>query len=88
MRFKINVNGNLRIERAGQMKVQECPYDMASLSATKGENAECGDWCPLFGEPEYTNDSKGATLRICHTELCGRFIDEREELVKCDSTPK
>ena len=45
---KINVNGRLFIERKGAMKPQECNY----------RERTCGDFCPHFGEPRSTDNSK------------------------------
>ena len=50
MKGKIDANGCLCLERAGQLKLQDCPY--RSLVEGKYRFA-CGDWCPHFGEPEY-----------------------------------
>jgi len=44
MRIKINSDGFLLIERAGMFKTQDCPYCPTVAS--------CGDWCPMFGDPE------------------------------------
>jgi hypothetical protein len=45
MFFKINASGMLEIERKGKCcKQQYCPFDP--------EGSNCGDWCPLFSEPE------------------------------------
>jgi len=41
MKGKIDFNGNLLIERGGEMVLQKCPFG----------NHDCDQWCPLFGEP-------------------------------------
>lgn len=79
MKGKIDENGWLNIERAGEMKEQECPF--ANM---------CGDWCPLFGEPDTTitkiafmggtlvNEKAETRLKICRAELLfDEFSDER-----------
>jgi len=54
MKGKINMYGFLAVERAGSMNKQGCPH---------GSGAEnCGDWCPLFGEPE-------AETKLAHAML-------------------
>lgn len=39
----IDEKGFLWIERHGEPKAQYCPHS--------AEEVNCGDWCPLFGEP-------------------------------------
>ena len=69
MKAKIDKSGRLLIERAGNMVAQCCPFDSSD------GGYECGDWCPLFGEPksEYTmeNGKRGAiiSLQLCRREL-------------------
>jgi hypothetical protein len=46
MFFKINASGMLEIERKGKCCKQYCPFDPSP------EGSNCGDWCPLFSEPE------------------------------------
>lgn len=43
MKIKIDKSGDLWISRPVKMKKQEC-HDR--------DDMYCGDWCPLFGEPE------------------------------------
>ena len=45
---KIDLHGQLHIERAGVMTGQECPY--------RSDEAFCSDSCPLLGEPEHHED--------------------------------
>jgi hypothetical protein len=45
MKAKIDAHGWLHLERAGQWKIQKCPF-----SAGDGTMNICGDWCPLFYE--------------------------------------
>jgi hypothetical protein len=56
MKIKIDLNGILHIERAGNMKKAFCPYDT--------DPCACGDWCPLFGEPMYFQDT--GYLMLCN----------------------
>ena len=78
MKGKIDKNGRLFIERRGTMKLQTCPFTF--------ENP-CGNWCPLFGNPEVSQwmgspnpdskdrklDSKHWNLKLCQ---CTLFFEE------------
>ena len=44
MKAKIDRNGILKVERAGEMKTQCCPYTPGNYTSY------CGDWCPKFDE--------------------------------------
>ncbi len=44
MNAKIDRNGILKVERAGEMKTQCCPYTPGNYTSY------CGDWCPKFEE--------------------------------------
>ena len=85
IKIKINKSGFLEIERAGILKKVHCPFD--------NDSCECGDWCPLFGEPRYTQEQEVicpdgesqlaniVKLRICQKEFITKeeyFIDERK----------
>jgi len=79
MKGKINKAGYLLIWRKAKMVVQDCPY--------AGFNGQCGDQCPLFGEPEtvkHQHLSTGPTGET-HLSLCNRtltfeeLIDERKK---------
>jgi len=80
MNGKIDARGWLHIERAGSMKAQECPI---FGDARNVDSVRCGDWCPLFGEPEKQETSfpEGChtTILLCHErELTfDTFTDER-----------
>lgn len=81
MKGMINEAGVLHIERkrdnnclSGSLIPARCPFD----------RTECGDWCPLFGEPypptECRNPFSFASLSLCHkTLIFDEFTDEREE---------
>ncbi len=74
MRGKINKYGCLEVERGGVMKKQWCPLNNAE--------GECGDWCPLFCEPEEIENSKFGKyeLALCHQTLYfNELIDQRGE---------
>lgn len=73
MEGKINKNGYLSIMRGGKIKAQDCPY-----TSVQGEElCSCGDWCPLFREPN-VNASGFASLTICNAILSfDKFSDER-----------
>lgn len=74
MNATIDKDGFLHIERAGVMKEQVCPlyhhrgqyaFDDGSVSL---RNRQCGDWCPLFGEPtiqDYGDNNKVIAINLC-----------------------
>jgi hypothetical protein len=79
MKIKISDKGALSVD--GKQKF--CPYQ---------DEASCGDWCPMFGEPEpYVdivtvyesgeacglNEKVNNKLSLCHTELIGDVEDLR-----------
>ncbi len=72
MKIKINEDGFLQILRGAEYKYQYCPYGEASF--------RCGDWCPLFGQPEDlgARDNDFLSLTLCQTVLTPEEIkDER-----------
>ena len=75
MNAKIDESGYLLIARPTRLNPQYCPYNPDPET-----DRHCGDWCPLFGEPEYFGDKLFIIL------ACGRpnlefaatdFVDER-----------
>ena len=81
---KIDNEGYLWILRGKQGKPQDCPFD------TSDSARACGDWCPLFGEPEpeYSPEvddddgmheqTGGVLLTLCHKTLVfDTLVDER-----------
>jgi len=80
MKGAIEKNGYLWIERAGKIKKQYCPHDVV------GEDViGCGDWCPMFGEPEQVYTMKNAQrgevvgLQICRVRFSfHEFVDKRQ----------
>jgi len=74
MKVKIDKNGYLSFERAGNMKLQACPFYK--------DSSACGDWCPLFNIEHIDNDPYAMTYEI---NLCQKsytikekdFTDER-----------
>jgi hypothetical protein len=79
MKIRINKYGLLSILRGKERNFikQSCPYDNSD------NRGNCGDWCPLFGDP-YQND---LTLKY-QMDICKKtfifsdlkdIIDEREE---------
>ncbi|MFA5583941.1 MAG: hypothetical protein WDA09_06975 [Bacteriovoracaceae bacterium] len=46
MKIQLNSQGNLFIERAGEFKMQICPF------ASTEDDIPCGDHCPLFAIDE------------------------------------
>ena len=80
MKIKINAAGKLNIERAGGMKEQICPFDVTE--GTVRPPYPCGDWCPLFGEPEAGNPDFPEIktyILLCHNVVIqGEIVDERK----------
>jgi hypothetical protein len=71
MEIKINVDGMLFIKRAGKWKKQCCSKHLGN---------PCGDWCPLFGEPDYeVGVQQPNRLDLCESILFSekQIIDER-----------
>lgn len=68
---KINKLGCLEIDRKIKFVEQYCPVSQ--------NDVRCGDWCPLFGEPEYEDDA--TVLVICQNKVLlfekETFLDER-----------
>ena len=87
MKGKIDSNGWLRIERGGKEKLQECPFMQRAFQVNDVSIAPCGDWCPLFDEPDFTEipckygksePDGGAHLELCQTHYYfEQFTDER-----------
>jgi hypothetical protein len=77
MKGKIDNNGWLRIERGGKEKLQECPFTQKTFQVNDLTIREpCGDWCPLFDEPE--KRPKCTYLILCHRMIeFAEFTDER-----------
>jgi hypothetical protein len=79
MKIEINKQGYLNLERAGQMKSQLCPHNF--YSTRLDDWVHCGDWCPLFSEPFYTDENRIVHIGLCHrTEIHCKakdFLDER-----------
>ncbi len=73
MKIKIDKGGDLLIERAGIFRSALCP--LQQWSAIQGFRA-CGDWCPLFGEPEALGDGLGR-IYLCRSCIEGEITDER-----------
>lgn len=77
-KFKIDEDGRLHIERAGDWVQQECPFNAYQSEGT----AYCTHACPHFGTPFSVTlgptPHQGWQLNLCHgTELTGKMIDER-----------
>jgi len=80
MKAKINRVGCLFVERAGEMRIQFCPF----ASKTEGAPDVCGDWCPAFREPEqqrsWSNDSTYPRFVLSLCNAAGDlFFDEIED---------
>jgi len=76
MKGKIDSNGLLYIYRENFYKIQYCPYGY-------NQSVFCGDWCPLFGEPEKCKIGLKEywKIEICckKTLIFDELIDERGE---------
>lgn len=76
MKIRINEYGLLFINRGFSFKEQICPYAL--------DNDNCGEWCPLFGEPIKVNLTENLNcimLSLCKKTLDCKpedFIDERK----------
>ena len=88
MKGKIIVLGSegvLMIGRGNQMRVQSCPFQSMQRDRKVPNYNDivrepvarpCGDWCPLFGEPE--KRPKYTYLILCHRMIeFAEFTDER-----------
>lgn len=75
MKGKIDADGCLHIERAGEMREQACPFGDC--------DATCSHWCPLFAEPcpadgERVGDGRKTVLELCRMALVfDELTDER-----------
>lgn len=86
IKAKINKKGFLLIKRGGiEYKAQLCCRQIQTETSV----VKCGDWCPLFGEPENTMDRRRKvelqTLTLCHGTLTG-FINDRRVEVEDEAT--
>lgn len=76
MKGKIAVDqdgdGHIMLDRGyGGFKPTLCPYN---------NRRPCGDWCPLFGEPEIMSDGTQASLKICQKVfIFDEFQDNRKK---------
>jgi hypothetical protein len=89
MTGKIDIQGQLEIERYGKMKPAFCPFaNTSEIAGSDGitwphhKSTHCGDWCPLFREPLQTSGSgipQTTTLQLCHGEnlVFDSFADDR-----------
>lgn len=73
MKLKINIEGNLEIERNGKFKEVMCPET--------GFEIPCGDHCALFKSyKDYYDGEDGIVIALCRQtfgEKIENFIDER-----------
>ena len=81
MNILIDSGGWLQIERAGKWKVQRCPF--AGADDQGRWVADCGDWCPHFGEVRLLSDvATDRLLDLCHGKtLMGDITDQRKAYV-------
>jgi len=75
MKGKIDEQGFLYIYRKNDYKIQCCPFDVKIGSI-------CGDWCPLFSEPEKIRNGLKEywKIDICNGKslIFEEFKDERK----------
>jgi hypothetical protein len=74
MKFKIDDEGYLKIQRGKFMCRVECPID--------GSKTQCGSWCALFGEPETMLDHEAKpyiSLELCKKTLITKAKDFEDE---------
>jgi hypothetical protein len=77
MRFIINDSGNLLIERKDRLNNTECPF---SVNVKEMDSRCCGDWCALFGEPDYISIENSVVIQLCKKSITiksNRFEDLR-----------
>jgi hypothetical protein len=79
LRGKIDKSGFLSLERKGRWHLQYCPLQTGRMI-----RIPCGDWCPLFGEPEVYLTGPG-DKGVSDISMCGGnniileyLIDERK----------
>ena len=72
MNAKIDRNGILKVERAGEMQTQCCPYTPGNYTSY------CGDWCPKFEEvPENAKLHLSYRVKVCGGPTYEIVADER-----------
>jgi hypothetical protein len=75
MKGKINEDGRLEIFGRGK---QYCPFCRNS----GGQKEECGNWCPLFGEPEYiraTTVYYNVKISLCKKTLYFESFEDKSK---------
>jgi len=60
--IQISERGFLSVKRGNQLKEQFCPFSPPGDAAYP---VNCGDWCPLFGEP-HVWENGDIHIDICH----------------------
>lgn len=73
MRGRIDIHGDLLIWRGKGWKYQRCPYGGID------HQGNCGDWCPLFGEPVRYSEEVADLIICSRTIFFVSLIDEREK---------
>jgi hypothetical protein len=69
---KIDKLGFFHLERKGMFRAQYCP-----VQDGKKIGIGCGEWCPLFGEPEVMDGYYKITLCAHEPLFIKELIDER-----------
>ena len=80
MKAAINQDGLLSIERAGVLQRQFCPFQAAD------DLQECGDWCPMFGEPDIWSQNL-VSISICNGKVIKLdSLDDRRSRFLAENT--
>ena len=71
IKIKVDNNGHLKLNRAGNLEYVYCPYVAAEI--------RCGDWCAKWQETNM-DSGRGVLIDCCGTEhVCNgdEFEDDR-----------
>ena len=88
MKIKIDKDGNLWLERAGKMKIQECKETILETNdfnpaVTEYIYRPCGDWCPLFddsiGVEEDNSGTEVVSISICEGKVLQCRVEDFED---------
>ena len=71
MNAQIAPDGALMVERAGEFKVQQCPF---TPIGPRQDEADCGDWCPCFTEPDLWEKPSNGAIALIHLNRGGGLM--------------
>ena len=83
MKAKINKDGYLSLTRRGIFRDMGCPNAGSSNGGVT--MTRCGDWCPMFKEPEWTDRNADPYYYI---PLCGETIIAKEVIDERPMSPE